>query len=83
MLYGDIVSVDAAAKSVRIKSEDENDREIDVILPVSEGTITQVDGRGAALSELAAGQSVIVRRTGDKISAEAIQATTPPADAND
>ena len=80
IVVGSIVSIDAAAGTFIVVTEDENDTVIKVPLKIDGKAVIEVDGKRSELVSVLAGSEVILRTTTDRSSVRAIRATSPEAD---
>lgn len=80
ILVGSLVAVDAAAGTVMVETEDDNDTLIKVPLKIDSKALIEVDGKRSDLVSVRPGSEVILRTTIDRSTVRAIRATSPEAD---
>lgn len=83
MIEGEVSHVDLATGAVRVRTEDENDQEIEVTLKILPDTLIVVDKKAGKLADIRTGSAIVARRTEDKTAAHAIQATSPEPDGDE
>ena len=80
IIVGSIIAIDAAAGTVIIETEDDNDTLIRVPLKIDGNAMIGVDGKRSELVSVLSGSEVILRTTADRSSVRAMRATSPEVD---
>ena len=80
IIMGSIVAIDAAAGTVVVETEGDNDTLIKIPLKIDSKAAIEVDGKRSELGSVLPGSEVILRTTADRSSVRAIRATSPEAD---
>jgi hypothetical protein len=80
IIVGSLVSIDVAAGTAMIETEDENDTLIKIPLKIDAKAVVEVDGKRADVSAILPGSEVVLRTTTDRSSIRALRATSPEPD---
>jgi RNA polymerase sigma factor (sigma-70 family) len=80
IIMGSVVAIDAAAGTVIIETEDDNDTLIKVPLTIDSKALIEVDGKRSGLGSVLPGSEVILRTTADRSTVRAMRATSPEKD---
>ncbi len=80
IIVGSLVSIDVAAGTAMIETEDENDTLIRIPLKIDAKAVVEVDGKRADVSAILPGSEVVLRTTTDRSSIRALRATSPEPD---
>lgn len=80
IIVGSLVSIDVAAGTAIVETEDENDTQIRIPLKIDAESVIEVDGKRADMSAVLPGSEVILRTTTDRSVVRALRATSPEPD---